>query len=121
MTIKIIKYDTPAEIFAAMWDMSVDEARGVDFFGGQTANGDKVSFTFDQGVDSIQTQGCWGFTDTEKRTVHIWLGTCSREMVAHMLGHEYAHIIGIDDEFEAEKYGECSRWAMQQIEILHIG
>lgn len=112
-------YQTPEEAVAVFWAPVIadhGDPSGWEM-GGVTEDGEHITFTPEQEIAGIKKQGAWGFCDTRNRVLHLWAASStSADIVAHMVGHELAHLLAedcpptdhpeLEDELFAEAIGD---------------
>lgn len=107
---ELVKYETPEEIYSAMFGIDMSEMEGMTLEG-FNLKGDVVITTVEDAIAGIKLQGLFGFA--ESSTIHYWvdLNVCTDESLLHFIAHEVGHTTQDDDmdelqsEVDAEKFG----------------
>ncbi len=110
-------YKTPEEVDAAYWQPTYDDKEELydSEFQCVDDQGNEIELTYEQCIEGIKAQGCWGWVDTEKKVIHAWADeSTDPAVVIHMLAHEVGHITGtpcedhVEEELRAEQFGEVA-------------
>lgn len=121
----IVWHETLESIDRAYW-APVAEAEGIPLdeliasdMEGQNEKGDIVSITYEQKMEGMRIQGCWGFVDTKTNTIHAWASPdVNQTTLIHMLTHEIGHVTGVahpdglQEELRAEQFGLAASQAL---------
>lgn len=69
-------------------------------------------------MENMGDLGIWGFVDASS-TLHYWMAPdCPVLNKMEFLGHEIAHLQGIEDEQHAQSIGEITRMAYLALQML---
>lgn len=123
--IDIVWHDSPESIHRAMW-APVAESEGMTYEElcadcgaiAECLDGEVLELTHEQEMQAILEQGCWGFAEVERGTIHAWAAPhADRGLVLHMLAHEIGHLTGdphpdgLQEELRAEQFGRVAALA----------
>lgn len=118
--IGVVWYQTAEDIFAAFREGWAEDSDAQ--WGGETADGEEVSFTAEEMLDGIRAQGVWGFE--RAGAIHLWAEPEKVETTefAHLVAHEISHAVcahegTLEDEIEADRYGAV---AAQTIKVIGL-
>jgi len=114
-------YPTLDDIYAAFVE---GWAEGEDVrWGGETPDGEEAEFTTADMKAGMGRQGMWGFE--RGGMIHLWAQPEHVETkdFAHLVAHEIAHAAcahdgTMDDEMEAERYGEVAVRAVEVVDMV---
>ncbi|HRO20851.1 hypothetical protein [Alcaligenes phenolicus] len=122
-------HDTPEAVHRIFWEKAAlengmtyeDLMEGVMV--GETEHREKVDLTYEQEIQAIRDQKCWGCADTETNQIHAWAAPdVDRTLLIHMLTHEIGHLTGeplpddIQEELRAETFGKVAAMAYQMLQ-----
>ena len=122
-------HDTPEAVHRIFWEKAALE-NGMTYeeliegtMVGETAHREKVELTYEQEIQAIRDQKCWGCADTDTNQVHVWAAPdVDRTLLIHMLAHEIGHLTGephtddIQEELRAETFGKVAAMAYQMLQ-----
>lgn len=125
---RLVFHHTPADILAAYFDISAEEA-AEGAMGGVTPDGAEVEFP---AVDVVRKMGLWGFHDETENTIHAWIAPeADLSLVIRFLGHELGHAQEgasctqeeydeddrkrLEEESRADRYGEVVAKAYEML------
>lgn len=94
---------------------------------GLNGKGEEVEFGIGQMLEGIKKQGCWGFADKKKKTIHVWFSKkASKGDLLFFLCHELGHIQPrfkntlFEEEMRANSYGEVCLEAIRQLRKMGV-
>lgn len=104
MRVQFIRHGSAEEIVALFFAPALAEfgdtelsAVGIEDFDGEMVTGPDM-------LAGIKEQHVWGFSDNIKGEVHWWADEAAAlETIAHMLGHEVAHLVDPQPEHQADE------------------
>lgn len=122
-------HDRPEEVHRIFWEKAAIE-NGLTYeeliegaMVGETEGRQKVDLTYEQEIQAIRDQKCWGCADTETNQIHVWAAPdVDRTLLIHMLAHEIGHLTGvphtddIQEELRAETFGKVAAMAYQMLQ-----
>ncbi|MFC3866226.1 hypothetical protein [Alcaligenes aquatilis] len=122
-------HDTPEAVHRLFWEKAAIE-NGLTYeeliegaMVGETEVRHKVDLTYDQEIQAIRDQKCWGCADTDTNQIHAWAAPdVDRTLLIHMLAHEIGHLTGephpddIQEELRAETFGKVAATAYQMLQ-----
>lgn len=122
-------HDTPEAVHRIFWEKAAlengmtyeDLMEGVMV--GETEHREKVDLTYEQEIQAIRDQKCWGCADTDTNQIHVWAAPdVDRTLLIHMLAHEIGHLTGaphpddIQEELRADTFGKVAAMAYQMLQ-----
>ncbi len=114
--IEIVVYNTIESLIEFMYKMPIEEIKECEH-GGVDQNGEEVEYGYDDMIDGIKEQGCYGCA-TEDNEIHVWIDKCTLpETIISFLAHERGHLIEpenedpIEEEVRAEMFSVCAEFA----------
>lgn len=122
-------HDTPEAVHRLFWEKAALE-NGMTYeeliegtMVGETEHREKVELTYEQEIQAIRDQKCWGCADTETNQIHVWAAPdVDRTLLIHMLAHEIGHLTcephtdDIQEELRAETFGKAAAMAYQMLQ-----
>lgn len=122
-------HDTPEAVHRLFWEKAAIE-NGLTYeeliegaMVGETEGRQKIDLTYEQEIQAIRDQKCWGCADTETNQIHAWAAPdVDRTLLIHMLAHEIGHLTGephpddIQEELRAETFGKVAATAYQMLQ-----
>ncbi|MGG5143929.1 hypothetical protein [Alcaligenes ammonioxydans] len=122
-------HDTPEAVHRLFWEKAALENSMTyeelieGAMVGETEHREKVELTYEQEIQAIRDQKCWGCADTETNQIHVWAAPdVDRTLLIHMLAHEIGHLTGephtddIQEELRAETFGKVAAMAYQMLQ-----
>ncbi|QFY77343.1 hypothetical protein DUD43_06455 [Alcaligenes faecalis] len=121
-------HDTPEAVHRIFWEKTAIE-NGLTYeeliegaMVGETEERQKVDLTYEQEIQAIRDQKCWGCADTDTNQIHVWAAPdVDRALLIHMLAHEIGHLTGephpddIQEELRAETFGKVAALAYHML------
>lgn len=92
--VSVRKYSTARAILDKFWSFGNDDI-GTDEveMGGVTTDGEHVTLSMDQQLESIQQDGFWGYYDKHENVIHAWISdNVAPNDLLFFLGHELGHV-----------------------------
>lgn len=121
-------HDTPEAVHRIFWEKTAIE-NGLTYeeliegaMVGETEERQKVDLTYEQEIQAIRDQKCWGCADTDTNQINVWAAPdVDRALLIHMLAHEIGHLTGdphpddIQEELRAETFGKVAALAYHML------
>lgn len=121
-------HDTPEAVHRIFWEKAAIE-NGLTYeeliegaMVGETEGRQKVDLTYEQEIQAIRDQKCWGCADTDTNQIHVWAAPdVDHALLIHMLAHEIGHLTGephpddIQEELRAETFGKVAALAYHML------
>ena len=113
--LKIVRHKTPKHIISE-WGILNSKAP-LDMIIKMGPFSDKETGTLREAISILKGVGRWGFCrysqDGDPAEIHFWADPeCHIYNIAHIFGHEMAHLAGYKSEEDADKIGHIASFAM---------
>ena len=138
--IELVKYQTPEALLFYYWNLEEQGLTWGEFLEsemeGETGDGEIIKMSPSDQLNTIISQGFWGFADEDGKRIDVWVDEKTPiDKVIFFFAHEIGHTIGekiegedmeseVREEERAHSYGIAARlaykWAVEKDEASEI-